>query len=76
MENLDLGNLIAVAVTFVLSFVLPYVIKARNVLKEAAEVFIKLDEALEDNKITAEEITSIKKESRDVWIAVQAFGKK
>ena len=74
MENL--GDIIAIAVTFALTFVLPYVIKARAVLKEGAEVLVKIDEALEDNKVTAEEIVSIKKESRDVWVAIQAFGKK
>jgi len=73
MENLDWGNVIAVATTFVLSFVLPYVIKAKKLLKEGADVFIAIDTALEDNKVTAEEITKIKKESREVWNAIEAF---
>ena len=59
-----------------LTIVSKYVVKLRNLVKEAAEVLIAVDKMVEDNKITLAEITNIKNESIDVWVAIKAFGKK
>ena len=53
-----------------------YVLKLRNLIKEAAEVFVVLDKMLADNNITLAEVVELKNESIDVWTAIKAFGKK
>jgi hypothetical protein len=53
-----------------------YLIKIRTLLRQAAELFIALDNAFADSKVSKEEVESIKKEVADVWDAIKAFAKK
>ena len=55
--------------------VIPYVVKLQNLLKEVAELIVKVKDAPDDG-INAADIAEIKKEAIDVWVAIKAFGKK
>ena len=44
-----------------------YVRKFRNTLKEAAELFLAINDALEDNAISQEEAKRISKEAVDIY---------
>ena len=59
-----------------ISVVANYAIKLRSLLREGAEVLIAVDDLLMDGKVTPEEVTRLKKEALDVWVAVKAFAKK
>ena len=65
------------AISFVLGIgvVIPYVVKLQNLLKEVSELVTKVKDAPDDG-ISAADITDIKKEAIDVWVAIKAFGKK
>ena len=65
------------AISFVLGIgvVIPYVVKLQNLLKEVVELIAKVKDAPDDG-ISAADITEIKKEAIDVWVAIKAFGKK
>jgi len=72
MEFLYSGIGIALGIT-VISI---YVNKLRTLLVQAAELLIAVDKMLEDGKVSTEEVAKIVLESKDVWNAVKAFGKK
>lgn len=59
-----------------IGFIGVFAAKFRNLLRQAAEVFIAIDDALADSKISKEEIEKIKKEALDVWDAVKQFKSK
>jgi len=64
-------------ITFALGIgvVIPYVVKLQNLLKEVAELIVKVKDAPNDG-IAASDIVEIKKEAVDVWEAIKDFGKK
>ena len=53
-----------------------YLNKLRTLLREAAELFIEIDNSLADGKLSKDEVVRIKKESLEVWTAIKAFAKK
>lgn len=53
-----------------------YVGKLRNLLRQIAELFIVLDNAFADSKVSKEEVDAVKKEASEVWDAVKAFAAK
>lgn len=55
--------------------VLLVVKKYMNPVKEAAEVAMAVASALQDGKVTAEELQTIIKEAKDVGIAIKAVSK-
>lgn len=59
-----------------IGFIGIFATKFRNLLRQAAEVFLAIDDALADNKVSKEEIAKIKKEALDVWEAVKQFKSK
>ena len=65
-----------IPMVLVIPVVLVYFNKSRDLVKQIAEVLVAVDEMLDDNKVTKEEIIKIKNESVDVWNAIKAFGKK
>ncbi len=51
-------------------------VKYRNVLKELFDVFKALEHALEDDKITKEELQNIVKEAKEAMEAIKGLVKK
>jgi len=60
------------AFVFGLGAIAPFVLKGKKLLKEAGELLVKISDALEDNKITKEEIHEIIKEAKDLILIFKA----
>jgi len=65
------------------AFAGPWMVKANkklaaiaNIVKETSDVISKVSLALEDNKITAEEVVELQKELQDVKVAWKALFEK
>ena len=75
------NSTIAIIVTGILSILsvfglLIYVFKSSNVLKQVGEVLMAVSSALEDGKITADELAAVKKEIADIKPAIAELFKK
>lgn len=76
LENLDFGTIITVVIALLGTFAGGFWLKAKGKISkivklgsEAIEVATTLNKALEDDKISKEEIEQLKKESNDVKVA-------
>lgn len=65
----------AIPVILAIPVVMSYFGKILNLLVQVSEVLQSVTDALGDNNLTPEEIEEIKKEAKDVVLAVKAFKK-
>jgi len=67
-------NLVEIVSGFILglAFVVPILLKVRQILKEVGELLIALSKALEDGKISMDEVKSIIEEAKGI---LGIFGK-
>lgn len=78
MENIDWGSILSVVFGLATTILAGVWLKAKGVLgkvkvvaKEGYEAIKALVEALDDDKLTAEEQASIKKEALEAWAAIK-----
>ena len=62
LNNLD----VIISFALGLGILAPFVLKGKTVIKELTELFVAVNDALKDDKLSKEEIASIVKEAGDV----------
>jgi hypothetical protein len=80
LESLDLGTIITVVISAVTIFAGGFWLKAKgklskvvNLCRQALDVASTLEKALDDDKVSKEEIASLKKELAEVKMAWKAL---
>jgi hypothetical protein len=68
LNNIPWDIVISYGVTFLigLSFIAPFILRVRAVLKEVGELLVEIGDCLDDKKITKDEIAEIVKEAQDI----------